>query len=49
VAGVMNLVWIALLAALVLTEKLLPAGDLIGRSAGVLLAVAGILTISGVI
>lgn len=49
VFGVMNLVWIALLAGLVLAEKLFPTGRLIGRAAGVLLAVAGILTMADVI
>jgi predicted metal-binding membrane protein len=37
VGGVMNLVWIALLAVLVLAEKLAPAGIAVGRGAGVLL------------
>ena len=41
VAGVMNLVWVALLAGFVFIEKLLPAGRLIGRLAGIGLAVAG--------
>ncbi len=49
VVGVMNLVWIALLAGLVLAEKLFPAERLIGRSAGVLLAIAGVATIVGAI
>lgn len=40
-AGVMNLLWIALLAALVLLEKLLPGGIWIGRLAGVGFAAAG--------
>lgn len=34
VGGVMNLVWVLALAALVLVEKLVPAGDWIGRLAG---------------
>ena len=34
VLGVMNLFWIAALAALVLVEKLLPAGQWFGRAAG---------------
>jgi predicted metal-binding membrane protein len=34
VGGVMNLVWIAALAILVLAEKLLPAGQWVGRAAG---------------
>ena len=39
VVGVMNLAWIALLAALVLVEKLTPVGTAIGRAVSV--AVAG--------
>jgi predicted metal-binding membrane protein len=38
VLGVMNLVWIAVLAAFVLIEKVTPAGPWVGRLAGVLLA-----------
>jgi len=41
VAGVMNLVWVALLAGFVFIEKLLPAGRLIGRLTGIVLALAG--------
>ena len=37
VAGVMNLAWVALLAGLVLIEKVAPAGLLVGRLAGVAL------------
>ncbi|HEX2199896.1 MAG TPA: DUF2182 domain-containing protein [Burkholderiales bacterium] len=37
VGGVMNLAWIAMLALLVLMEKLSPAGPAIGRAAGLLL------------
>lgn len=37
VAGVMNLAWIALLAAAVLAEKTLPHGPLIARATGVVL------------
>jgi predicted metal-binding membrane protein len=40
--GVMNLLWVALLAALVLVEKATPAGVLISRVAGVGLVAAGI-------
>jgi predicted metal-binding membrane protein len=40
-AGVMNLLWVAAIAAFVLVEKLVPAGRLIGRVAGVALAAAG--------
>jgi predicted metal-binding membrane protein len=42
VAGVMNLLWVALIAVLVLVEKIAPRGDLIGRCAGVALIVVGI-------
>ena len=41
VAGVMNLLWIAALATLVLAEKLIP-GRLLQRGAGVALIVAGV-------
>jgi predicted metal-binding membrane protein len=44
VGGVMNLIWIAALAIIVLTEKLLPRGRWIGRSAGVALTGWGIAT-----
>jgi predicted metal-binding membrane protein len=40
-AGVMNLLWVALIAVFVFIEKLAPAGRLIGRIAGVGLAAAG--------
>jgi predicted metal-binding membrane protein len=42
VAGVMNLVWVAIIAAFVLAEKVLPRGDLVGRVAGGMLVLAGI-------
>jgi predicted metal-binding membrane protein len=42
VVGVMNLVWVALIAAFVSIEKLLPAGPLTGRFAGAALIVAGL-------
>ena len=45
VGGVMNLVWIAALTALVLIEKALPAGQWIGRGAGVILIVWGVVTL----
>ena len=35
VAGVMNLLWLAAIAGFVLVEKMAPAGDKIGRLAGV--------------
>ena len=42
VAGVMNLLWIAVIAALVLVEKVVPAGLWIGRVTGLLLAGWGV-------
>ena len=41
VVGVMNLLWVALIAAFVLLEKLTPAGPVVGRVAGVLLIAWG--------
>jgi predicted metal-binding membrane protein len=41
VGGVMNLLWVALISAFVLVEKLTPPGRLVGRVAGVGFAVAG--------
>ncbi len=43
VAGVMNLLWVASIAAFVLIEKLVPRGELVGRVAGGVLSLAGIL------
>lgn len=40
-AGVMNLIWVALIAGFVLIEKVLPQGRLIGRVAGGALAAVG--------
>ena len=42
VGGVMNLIWIAALAVLILSEKLLPAGPWVGRITGVALIGWGI-------
>jgi predicted metal-binding membrane protein len=42
VAGVMNLAWVAVLAALVLVERVAPAGPVLGRVAGVALCGWGI-------
>jgi predicted metal-binding membrane protein len=41
VGGVMNVLWIALLAVLVLLEKLVPFGRSIARAAGVACVAAG--------
>ena len=45
VGGVMNLVWIAALAILVLAEKVFPAGQWVGRAAGIALIAWGIATL----
>jgi predicted metal-binding membrane protein len=45
VAGVMNLLWMAAIAALVVVEKIAPKGDLIGRIAGVALIAAGFMLV----
>jgi predicted metal-binding membrane protein len=42
VAGVMNVVWIAALAILVLAEKVIPAGRVLSRIAGAALVAAGV-------
>ena len=44
--GVMNLLWVALIAGFVLAEKLLPGGRLVGRTAGIVLAAAGVYLIA---
>jgi predicted metal-binding membrane protein len=45
VGGVMNLAWIAVLAILVLIEKVFPAGQWVGRAAGVTLIAWGSATL----
>ena len=47
VAGVMNLLWVAAIAAFVLLEKVVPAGGWIGRVAGAVLVAWGAWVISG--
>lgn len=47
VGGVMNLVWIALLALLVLAEKAFPPGPWVARAAGVVLILWGVATLAG--
>ena len=42
VAGVMNLLWVATIAAFILVEKLAPKGETFGRFAGGVFIVAGI-------
>jgi len=40
-AGLMNLLWTAILAVFMLLEKVLPAGDKLGRTAGVVAIITG--------
>jgi len=42
VAGVMNLLWVGIIAVAVLLEKVLPRGDLVGRVAGLALVAIGL-------
>jgi len=42
VSGVMNMLWVALIAGFVLFEKLMPHGRLVGRIAGLILVGAGL-------
>jgi hypothetical protein len=42
----MNLLWVAAIAIAVLVEKVVPRGDLVGRLAGVALAVAGVVFVA---
>lgn len=42
VAGVMNLLWVAVIALFVLAEKSLPRGELFGRATGVAFVAAGV-------
>ena len=45
VGGVMNLLWVALIAVFVLLEKVVPFGHGVGKTAGALLALAGLAVI----
>ena len=47
--GVMNLLWVAALAVFVLVEKILPRGELFGRTAGVVLIVVGMGVLVGAV
>lgn len=47
VGGVMNLIWVAAIAALVLAEKLVPLGRLVARAAGAIFLIAGIAVLTG--
>ena len=49
VAGVMNLLWVAAIAAFILLEKVAPAGDRLGRVAGVVLVGWGVWMVAGVL
>jgi predicted metal-binding membrane protein len=49
VAGVMNLLWVAAIAEFVLLEKVAPAGDRLGRVAGVVLVGWGVWVVAGVL
>jgi predicted metal-binding membrane protein len=46
-AGVMNLTWVAAIAALVLAEKVVPRGAWIGRAGGAVLTATGAWMLSG--
>ena len=47
VAGVMNLLWVAVIAAFVLVEKVVPAGEWVSRIAGLLLIGWGVWVLAG--
>jgi predicted metal-binding membrane protein len=42
VAGVMNLLWVAVIALFVMAEKILPKGELLARASGAVLILAGV-------
>jgi predicted metal-binding membrane protein len=46
VAGVMNLLWVAVIAVFILVEKVLPRGELLGRVVGGMLMLAGLVLLS---
>jgi predicted metal-binding membrane protein len=46
VAGVMNLLWVAVIALLVMAEKVLPKGEVLAYIAGIALVAAGIVQIA---
>lgn len=47
VAGVMNLLWVAVITVFVLVERVSPPGELVGRVAGAALIVAGAMVATG--
>jgi predicted metal-binding membrane protein len=46
VAGVMNLFWVAIIALLVMAEKILAKGEVLGHIAGIALVTAGVTLIA---
>jgi predicted metal-binding membrane protein len=48
VVGVMNLVWVAALTALVMIEKIGPAGAIVARIAGAVIVVRGLFLIAAI-
>ena len=49
VAGVMNLLWVAVISLFVLAEKVLPRGELVGRLGGAALLVAGAVVLASAV
>ena len=49
VAGVMNLLWVAAIAGFVLLEKVVPEGEWVARTAGLLFAVWGFWLVAGAV
>ncbi len=47
VTGVMNLPWVAAIAAFVIAEKVVPRGDLFGKISGAAFALAGVGVLAG--
>jgi predicted metal-binding membrane protein len=46
VAGVMNLLWVAVISLFVMAEKIVPRGELIARIGGATMVIAGIVLIA---
>ena len=49
VAGVMNLLWVAVISLFVLAEKVLPRGELVGRLGGAILLAAGVVVLTSAV
>jgi predicted metal-binding membrane protein len=49
VAGVMNLLWVAVISLFVLAERVLPRGELVGRLGGVVLLGAGLIVLASAV